>query len=71
MNNKWVVFYRGTKTTSSDIYDFKIKRDYIKTLNTEHKSDTLKYSILEYSDRLLSLIHIPRGNILNYKPLKK
>jgi hypothetical protein len=79
-NEKWVLFYKGMKTDSTDIYDFKIRREYFKELGTEHKpieyltltneSDTLDYSILEYSKELLSLSYIPRGNTLNYKPEK-
>lgn len=79
-NGKWIMFYKGMKTDSSDVYDFKIRREYIKELGTEHKpfefltitndSDTLEYSILEYSNELLSLSYIPRGNTLNYKSEK-
>ena len=79
-NGKWIMFYKGMETDSSDIYDFKIRREYIKELETEHKpfeylsitndSDTLNYSILEYSKGLLSLNYIPRGNTLNYEPEK-
>ncbi|MGY6647788.1 hypothetical protein [Wenyingzhuangia sp. IMCC45574] len=79
-NGKWIMFYKGMETDSSDIYDFKINREYLNDLGTEHmpfeyltltnESDTLEYSILEYSDESLSLIYIPRGNTLNYKPEK-
>ena len=79
-NGKWIMFYKGMETDSSDIYDFKIRREHIKELGIEHKpfefltitndSDTLEYSILEYSNDLLSLSYIPRGNTLNYKPEK-
>ena len=79
-NGKWIMFYKGMETYSSDVYDFKIRREHIKKLGTEHKpfeyltitndSDTLEYSILEYSNELLSLIYIPRGNTLNYEPEK-
>ncbi|WP_452225816.1 hypothetical protein [Lacinutrix cladophorae] len=79
-NEKWILFYKGIKTDSSDIYEFKIRREYFKELGTEHKpveyltltnqSDTLEYSILEYNNELLSLSYIPRGNTLNYKPEK-
>lgn len=61
-DGKWVMFYKGVETDSSDIYDFDIRREYMKELGTEHKpfeyltltnhSDTLDYSILEYSDKL-------------------
>ncbi|WP_394908025.1 hypothetical protein [uncultured Mesonia sp.] len=79
-NGKWIMFYKGMETDSSDIYNFKIRREYIKELGTEHKpfefltitndSDTLEYSILEYSKELLSLSYIPKGNTLNYEPEK-
>ncbi|WP_055446223.1 hypothetical protein [Lacinutrix mariniflava] len=79
-NGKWIMFYKGMETDSSDLYDFKIRKEYKKELGTEHKpfeyltitndSDTLEYSILEYSNELLSLSYIPRGNTLNYKPEK-
>jgi hypothetical protein len=79
-NEKWVMFYKGMETDSTDIYDFKIRREYFKELGTEHKpieyltltneSDTLDYSILKYNKELLSLSYIPRGNTLNYKPEK-
>lgn len=77
---KWIMFYKGMETDSSDVYDFKVRRKYLKELGTEHKpfeyltitndSDTLEYSILEYSNELLSLSYIPRGNTLNYEPEK-
>jgi len=79
-DGKWIMFYKGKKTDSSDIYDFKIRREFIKESGNDNKlyeyltitnfSDTLNYSILEYSDELLSLIYIPRGNTLNYRPDK-
>jgi hypothetical protein len=79
-NGKWIMFYKGMETVSSYVYDFKIRREYIKGLGTEHKSfevltitndsDTLEYSILKYSSKLLSLSYIPRGNTLNYEPEK-
>lgn len=77
-NGKWIMFYKGTESDSSDIYTIEIRRKYMEALGTEHKpfeflrltnqSDTLDYSILEYNDKNLSLIYIPRGNTLNYKP---
>lgn len=79
-NEKWIIFYKGVETKSSDIYSFKIRREYIKELGTQHKpfeyltitnkSDTLEYSILNYNNKLLSLSFIPRGNTLNYEPEK-
>ena len=77
-NGKWIMFYKGTESDSSEIYTIEIRRKYMEALGTEHKpfeflrltnqSDTLDYSILEYNDKNLSLIYIPRGNTLNYKP---
>ena len=80
INEKWIMFYKGIETDSSDIYDFKIRREYIKKLGTEQKpleyltltnySDTLEYSILKYSDEFLSLSYISRGSTLNYERAK-
>jgi len=80
INRKWIMFYKGMETDSSDIYDFKIRRAYIKELGTKHKpfeyltitnySDTLEYSILKYSDEFLSLSYLSRGNTLNYERAK-
>ena len=80
INGKWIMFYKGIETDSSDIYDFKIRREYIKKLGTEQKpleylsltnySDTLEYSILKYSNEFLSLSYISRGNTLNYERAK-
>jgi len=38
---------------------------------TNKQSGTLEYYILEYSNELLSLSYIGRGNMLNYKPEKE
>jgi hypothetical protein len=79
-NGKWILFYKGMETDSSDVYNFKVRKEHFKDLNTVQKpieyltlinqSDTLNYSIIEYSDDLLSLVYIQRGNKLNYKPEK-
>lgn len=79
-NEKWIMFYKGMETDSTDFYEYKIRREYFKEFGTEHmpieyltitnQSDTLEYSILEYSPKSLSLIYMPRGNTLNYKPEK-
>ena len=79
-NGKWIMFYKGMETNYSNVYDFKIRREYINEFGTENKSfeyltitndsDTLEYSILEYSINLLSLSYISRGNTLNYEPEK-
>ena len=79
-NGKWIMFYKGRETESSSIYDFKIRRENVKGLGAENKtleyltitndSNTLEYYILEYSNELLSLSYIGRGNTLNYKPEK-
>ena len=78
-NGKWIMFYKGMKTYSNSIYDFKTRREYIKEIGAEleyltitnDRSDTLKYAILEYSNELLSLSYIGRGNTLNYIPEKE
>ena len=79
-NGKWIWFYKKGETESIvSIYDFKILRGYIKEIGVEleylaittDRSDTLKYAILEYSNELLSLSYIGRGNTLKYIPEKK
>jgi hypothetical protein len=79
-NGKWIMFYKGMESDSTDIYNFKVDNQSLNTLGTEqkafeylritNKTDTLDYTILEYSDELLSLSYIPRGNTLNYIPEK-
>ena len=77
-NGKWIMFYKGTETSS--IYDFKTRREYIKeigaeleylTITSDIHGDSLEYAILEYSNELLSLSYIGRGNTLNYIPEKE
>ena len=78
-NGKWIHFYKTWEGEQTDIYEFKIVRGYIKEIGAEleylairsDRSDTLKYAILEYSNELLSLSYIGRGNTLNYIPEKK
>ena len=79
-NGKWIWFNKKEETESIvSIYDFKILRGYIKEIGVEleylaiitDRSDTLKYAILEYSNELLSLSYIGRGNTLNYIPEKE
>ena len=75
-NGKWIWFNKKGETRSND---FKILRGYIKEIGVEleylaiitDRSDTLKYAILEYSNELLSLSYIGRGNTLNYIPEKE
>jgi len=75
-NGKWIWFNKKGETRSND---FKILRGYIKGISVEleylaiitDRSDTLKYAILEYSNELLSLSYIGRGNTLNYIPEKE
>ena len=66
----------------SNIYDFKIRREFIQESGalykpleyltiTNDRSGTLEYYVLEYSNELLSLSYIGRGNVLNYEPEKK
>ena len=77
-NGKWIMFYKGRETSS--IYDFKTRREYIKeigaeleylTITSDIHGDSLEYAILEYSNELLSLSYIVRGNTLNYIPEKE
>ena len=77
-NGKWIMFYKGRETSS--IYDFKTRREYIKEIGAELEyltiisdihGDSLEYAILEYSNELLSLSYIVRGNTLNYIPEKE
>jgi len=81
-NGKWIMFYKKGETESTDIYDFKIRREFIQESGALYKpleyltikndrSGTLEYYILEYSNELLSLSYIGRGNTLNYKPENK
>ena len=72
------MFYKGRETSS--IYDFKTRREYIKeigaeleylTITSDIHGDSLEYAILEYSNELLSLSYIVRGNTLNYIPEKE
>ncbi|AUC15504.1 hypothetical protein BTO06_10285 [Tenacibaculum sp. SZ-18] len=80
-NGKWIMFYKGVKTESSDMYDYTIRKEDRKELGNEYKyseflilsndSDTLEYKILGYSDDFMSLIYTPRGNTLIYVPEKK
>ena len=80
-NGKWIMFYKKGETESTNIYDFKIRRENLKGLGNENKtleylmitndrSETLEYYIIEYSKELLSLSYTGRGNTLNYKPEK-
>ena len=80
-NGKWIMFYKKGETESTSIYDFKIRREFIQESGalykpleyltiTNKQSGTLEYYILEYSNELLSLSYIGRGNTLNYKPEK-
>ena len=78
-NGKWIIFYKG-RENSSNIYDFKIRREFIKESGALYKpleyltltndSGNLEYYIIQYSEGLLSLSYIGRGNTLSYKPEK-
>ena len=80
-NGKWIMFYKNGENESTDVYDFKIRGEYVNIFGSELKLDkyltitndrsgTLEYYIIEYSNKLLSLSYLPRGNTLNYKPEK-
>jgi hypothetical protein len=76
-NRKWIMFYKGMETDSSDVYDYKLTNkspEYAENqskprafLILTNKLDTLKYEILGYDKGFLSLMYFPRGNILTYK----
>ena len=76
-NNKWIMFYIGTETDSTDFYEFRVTDKLPEYANTElrqgefliltNQSDTLKYEILGYDEEFLSLMYFPRGNIHTYK----
>ncbi len=78
-NGKWIIFYKGRENSSS-IYDFKIRREFIQESGALYKpleyltltndSGNLEYYIIQYSEGLLSLSYIGRGNTLSYKPEK-
>ena len=78
-NGKWIIFYKG-RENSSNIYDFKIRREFIKESGALYKpleyltltndSGNLEYYIIQYSEGLLSLSYIGRGNTLSFKPEK-
>lgn len=77
-DGKIIMFYQGHENDSADVYDIFINREYLLTLGTEHKpfeflrltnsTDTLEYSILGYNENSLSLMYLPRGNLLIYEP---
>jgi len=81
-HGKWIHFYKKKEGESTDIYDFKTRRENLKGFGEENttlerltitndRSGTLEYYVLEYSNELLSLSYIGRGNVLNYEPEKK
>ena len=77
-DDKWILFHKGIETGFTSIYDYKIRVENLKGIDTKTKpleyltltngSYTLEYYIINYSDELLSLSYIGRGNTLNYKP---
>ena len=79
-NGKWIQFYKA-RGHYSNIYDFKIRREFIQEsghlyklleyLTLTNDSASLEYYIIEYGNELLSLSYIGRGNTLNYKPENK
>ena len=80
-NGKWIMFYKTGETESTNVYDFKIRREFIQESGalykpleyltiTNDQSGPLEYYIIEYSKELLSLSYTGRGNTLNYKPEK-
>jgi len=79
-DGKWIMFYKGLETDSTDIYDYKVTDQLSKYANTGLKSgeflvltnitDTINYEILEYNKESLSLLYFPKGNIHIYKSEK-
>lgn len=67
-NGKFIMFYKGSATDSSDIYEYELSEnegvEYI-TL-TNDSGDELKYSILEYSEDTMIISYLARGNRLSY-----
>lgn len=71
------MFYNVLKTNQTDIYKITVTNELPKYANTELKSgeflkltnesDTLNYEILGYDEIILSLMYLPRGNILTYR----
>ena len=81
-NGKWILFYQMKGSVEADVFDFQTRIESLKgfgdektTLErltlTNDRSGPFEYYVLEYSDELLSLSYIPRGNTLNYEPEKK
>jgi hypothetical protein len=79
-NGKWIMSYKGLKTNSSDVYEYRVTKEYSIPQNTQANStelltlisisDTLRYEILRYDEDYLNLMYLPRGNILLYKAYK-
>jgi hypothetical protein len=79
-NEKWIIFYKGMETDSSDIYKYKTSQGTSNFADSQpntgefltltNSSDTLNYEILRYDVEFLNLMYLPRGNILIYKPEK-
>ena len=79
-NKKWIIFYKGIETDSTDIYDYKVTIGNSNFADSEPNTgefvtltnafDTLNYEVLGYNKQILSLLYLPRGNIHVYKPEK-
>lgn len=74
-NDTYIMFYKGLKTDSSDYFNMTISnkialRDTVLSKGTylilKNKTLTLKYAILQWNPKAISLIYLPRGNYLNY-----
>lgn len=80
INQKWIMFYEGKKTDSSDIYNYKIVNELPQFADTEltpgefliltNRNDTMYFEILAYNNnnsKIMSLLHFPTCKIHVYK----
>jgi len=61
-DGKFIMFYKGTETTTDDVYDYKLTEDkgveYL--ILIDKTGDELKYSLLKYTDEIfvMSYYHL-------------
>ncbi len=79
-DGKWILFYKGTETDSTDIYncsigigtsifaDSRINSDEFITLTNPY--DTLKFELFSYTDSTLNLYCLSNRTLLRYIPEK-
>jgi len=67
-DGKIILFYKGTETSSNDIYNYELTEhegvEYLTLTNAS--GEELKYSILEYAEEILIISYLARGNTLTY-----